>query len=580
MLCLADGGWAAQSAPSSGPVFTIQRTVQRVVLDVVVTDRHGHPVRGLTRKDFSVYEDRVPQQIRSFDAVDMPPVKPLAELKLAAMPAGMYMNVQKTQVRGPLNVIVYDAVHMEPGDQPRARRQLEEFVESKPKGTEFALFMLANDFRLLQGFTTNPAKLMQAFDMNRKGEHIPYAYLMGPNNGADDVDMPYEVMAFVGHYLEGLPGRKNLIWLSSQFPTPVPMFALQDAIATATGTGEQMAPGPDAYVQAQGFGSSAPTTMGSTWDGKVMRQAIDALNAAQVSVYPVDVAGLKPVLNGMDTQAEHIAEATGGRAYFNTNDFKGAMRNAVENGSNYYEISYEPTNMKMDSSMRKIYVRLDRKGCQLQYRRYYYAEDPETPLTDHEKKLAEAVAMEHEVVAHTAGDRFYAYMQHGAPIDHRIVFRAQFEAAPPRMATAAQMANLEDQPAYFVIRKRNRPRRALKPVPLQKYTIHFLVLDPAALAHPEQQVLEFAACAYDGLGHMLNGISQDAERTEGATGSTKQRPFFRAEQTIEVPTTARWLRVGVRDVNTDRMGTMEIPLPLPNAASETAQADDPPGAKR
>jgi hypothetical protein len=76
-------------------------------------------------------------------------------------------------------------------------------------------------------------------------------------------------------------------------------------------------------------------------------------------------------------------------------------------------------------------------------------------------------------------------------------------------------------------------------------------------------VLEFAAGAYDRNGKLLNGISQNAVRTQTATpGNGGQRPFFRAVQTLEVPTTAAWLRVAVRDVATDRIGTMEIPLPL------------------
>ena len=168
------------------------------------------------------------------------------------------------------------------------------------------------------------------------------------------VDMPFEVMSFIGHYLEGLPGRKNLIWLSSEFPASVPLFAIQDMVV-----GNVMSAPAGSPLQAQGFDGSAPTTMGESWDAKVMKQAIDALNAAQVSVYPVNVAGLRPELVGIDTIADTIATSTGGRAYYNTNDFSAAMKDAVKNGSTYYEISYSPGAIKEDSSMRKIAVKLD-----------------------------------------------------------------------------------------------------------------------------------------------------------------------------------------------------------------------------
>lgn len=535
--------------------YTLQVTVRRVVLDVVVTDGNHNAVPGLTQSDFSVLEDNKPQAIKSFESFHFSPAQEYVAPKMPDLPPDTYMNVATAPERGPLYVIVYDAVNMRHNDleddQIRARKQLADFLASKPPGTRFALFLLAEDFHLVQGFTTDPQELLTAFDGHRKVKGIPLNFLMASNYGAADVTVPFQVMAFLGHYLEGLPGRKNVIWLSSEFPVAVPMFAVQANIAAAGGSTSNM--------QAQGFGSDAPTTMGDTWEEKWMRKAIDAMNAAQVSVYPVDVGGLKPELNGIDTLADHIADATGGKAYYNTNDFAGAMQDATKNGSSYYEISYAPTNSAMDLKQRNIKVHLNEKGYHLQYRQYYFAEDPNAPLLNDEKRAVAAVEQDNLPVAHLPGDSLYAYMEHGAPIDHDIVFRAQFHAGKVAMATPVQMANLIEQPAYFVVRKQNKPVRLPPPIPLQTYTIDYLVLDQAAEQHGNQ-VLEFAACAYDALGHMLNGLSQNAARTPAQNGA--QQPYFRAQQQFDVPAQAAWLRVAVRDVHTDRIGTMEIQLPL------------------
>ena len=551
--------------------YTIPVTVRRVVLDVVVTDGSHNPVLGLKERDFSVYEDNKLQAIKSFEAFNFDAATKFVAPKIAPLPPDTYMNVQTSPERGPLYVIVYDAVHMRHNDleddQIRARKQLADFLASKPAGTRFALFLLAEDFHLVQGFTTDPQQLLKAFDSHQNVKGIPLNFLMASNYGAADVDLPYQVMAFVGHYLEGLPGRKNLIWLSSEFPATVPMFAIQNEIATAQGTAGSMAPSSSSPMQAQGFDGSAPTTMGNTWDEKIMRQAIDALNAAQVSVYPVDVGGLKPEQNGMDTAAQRIADVTGGRAYYNTNDFAGAMMDATVNGSSYYEITYSPSNSAMDSKQRNVRVNLDHKGYNLEYRRYYYAEDPDAPMTNDQKRAAAAVQLDDHPVAHLPGDSLYAYMEHGAPADHDIVFRAQFHAGPAAMATPAQMANLIQQPAYFVVRKPNKPVKLPPPIPLRTYTIDYLVLDQAATVHGNQ-VLEFAACAYDNLGHMLNGVSQEAVRAQ-AQNQAAQQPFFRVRQQFDVPTAAAWLRVAVRDVHTDQIGTLEIPLPLTQNGSGT-----------
>jgi Ca-activated chloride channel family protein len=50
----------------------IQVEVQMVMVGVTVTDPDGRIVTGLTKNDFRVYDDKVPQQIASFSAEDAP----------------------------------------------------------------------------------------------------------------------------------------------------------------------------------------------------------------------------------------------------------------------------------------------------------------------------------------------------------------------------------------------------------------------------------------------------------------------------------------------------------------------------
>jgi hypothetical protein len=47
--------------------YVFRTTVRRVPLDVIVLDKGGNPVRGLTRNDFLVEEDRKPQKALSFE---------------------------------------------------------------------------------------------------------------------------------------------------------------------------------------------------------------------------------------------------------------------------------------------------------------------------------------------------------------------------------------------------------------------------------------------------------------------------------------------------------------------------------
>jgi hypothetical protein len=299
---------------------------------------------------------------------------------------------------------------------------------------------------------------------------------------------------------------------------------------------------------------------------KLMREAIDALNESEVAVYPVDVSGAKPELDGMDDLADHMALVTGGKAYFNSNDFVDAMNQATADGASYYEITYSPTDAQYDARLRKIRVELDKRGYHMEYRRYYFADAPDAPVTREEKKMAEAVEDVH--VAHKPGDSMYAYMQHGAPADHDVIFRVQFHAGPKAAASQAQLAVLAEQPAYFVAGKAPKLPKGLA---VQTYTIDYLVPERMIGARNGQEQLEFAATAYDGDGKMLNGLSQKASQDASAAQKPGGSPYFRAQQTLDVPVDAAWLRVAVRDVATDRIGTFEIQLPLAPDPSTTQQ---------
>jgi VWFA-related protein len=598
------GPASSPAAASEGTPFTIGVTVRRVVLDIVVTDSSHNPVRGLTRDDFRVLENNKPQPVQAFEEFTLGAPAKFTAPKLPALPPNTYLNLQTGEERGPLYVIVYDAVHMHPEDQTAARKQLADFVAKKPAGTRFALFLLQDELRLLQGFTTDPNLLLQAFDKRRgEGNYIPVVSLMGANLGADDTDLPYVVMSFIGRYLDGLPGRKILIWMSSQFPEDVPLFGLTKQIAEAqmtmpgsdggggpglgappvdtggmsTGANTATFAGTGAASQAQGFSDSDSTTLGDSYSQKLMRDALDSLNDAAVSVYPIDVAGAKPELNGMDNLADHIALVTGGKAYYNTNDFVEALNKATDDGGSYYELTYAPTDAQYDQRLRRIRVEMDKRGYHLEYRRYYFADAPGTPITGKEKKIAAAVADEH--VAHKPGDTLYAYMQHGAPQDHDILFRAQFQAGPTGLATKAQIDELAQQPAWFVPGKSSKIPKNLA---VQTYTIDYLVPHRMVAALNGQLQLEFAATAYDASGKMLNGISQKAAKDASESAKPGGSPYVRAQQTLDVPVNAAWLRVAVRDVNTDRIGTLEIPLPLVpdqalahQAANAAAPSDAP-----
>ena len=551
---------------ASAPLLHLD--VRRVPLDVVVTDKQGNPVVGLWKDDFVVKEDKVPQTILAFDYQDgsTPSYLPV---KLPPLPPNTFVNVPTEPERGPLYILYYDMVNTPMDDQMNAHKQLLDFVDQAQPGARFALFVNAHGLHMIQGFTSNHALLRTAILSKGPGPHLPDVFMYGRNYGYTDAGAALQCLKFIADYVNGIPGRKNLIWLSSVFPIPV---------------GPSMT-GPNTNVRmGGGFSSSTPQTSDLTYLlSENIEKTYSAMMRSQVALYPVDLEGMNPENDPADMmvkgQAEDdIAAATGGHAYYLGNSLKLLINKAVENGESYYTLSYAPSNSKYDGSERAVEVSLAnarRDKYTLSYRTGYYAVSD-----DQVQEMDKKNVVQSRFMAAKTADTLYANIEHGAPMVHDLLFSTHLATeGKPKMATAEQMAQLQDSPAYFRTRKKNSPPpKPLPPVMLQKYRIGYGIVDAQlktlATLKGKPAELEFAAAAYDADGRLLNSILNQGQVPTGNGKSGKAPPFFHAEQELEVPPGAASIRLAVRDTFSNRMGTLEVMLPL-KPETTTAMASKP-----
>jgi VWFA-related protein len=549
---------------AQNPVFRLQ--VRRVPVDIVVLDKKGNPVHGLKKDDFVVKEDGKTQHILSFDTFDgtkpsfIPP-------KLPALPTNTFMDVPTVPERGPLYILYYDMVNTPRTDQMAFRRELLKFIDEAQPGVRIALFVNAKGLHLMQGFTSDHPLLRQAVLQKGPAPHLPDVFIYGENYGASDVGACLSNLNFISEYLSGIPGRKNLIWLASNFPIPVS--------PTMTGRSTQTAGvGPQLYsVGAQG----GPQVLDLTeLERKSIQRAYSAMMRSQIALYPVNVSGVAgasefgQASNAIvdDQNTDMIASATGGKAYYSNNRMSELIEKAVEHGESYYTLSYDSSNSKYDGSERHIQVSLAKKNeYTLTYRMVYYAVSDDDVQEQHKKD-----ELQTRFLAAKARDTLYADVEHGAPMLHDLLFSAHLEVdGQPQMATPEQMQALEDSPAYFRTRKRNKPQKPLTPVKLQRYVIDYGVVDPqlkAIAAHqPKPVALEFAAAAYDPDGRLLNSMLNQGVPS-GNKG--KSDALFHAIQELEVPPGAAYIRLVVRNTMTNRTGTLEVKLPLKPEAPQQA----------
>ena len=539
--------------------YVFRSNVRRVPLDVIVLDKKGDVVRGLTRDDFVVEEDRKPQNVLSFEFFDgaapsfLPP-------KIPPLPSNTYVNLPAAPEQGPLYILYYDMVNTPLTRQMEAHQQLLDFVDHAQPGTRFALFANMAGLHLVQGFTSDHELLRAAILSKGPGPHLPDVFLYGDNYGYEDAGAVLSNMKFLAEYMNGIPGRKNLLWLSSVFPIPVGPTMRGHNSNTRVGGGfssSTLQINDMTYLQSQGI-----------------KEAYAALASSQVALYPVDLTG---VVAGGDSLTNYeymddIAAATGGHAYYGNNRVAELLDKAVENGESYYSLTYSPTNTKYDGSERHIRVTLadKNKNYVLTYRSLYYGVSDDEVQESHAKQV-----MQQRFLAAKKADTLFATVEHGAPLMHDLLFIAHMSTnGQPRMASAEEMKQLEDSPAYFRTRKKSKNPKPLTPVDLQQYVINYDVIDPQFRATATQQrvpVLEFAAAAYNSDGTLLNSILNKGAISSERRPDGKVDTRFVAVQQLEVPPGAAYIRVVVRNPQNDRTGALEVRLPL-KQETHTAQA--------
>lgn len=572
---------AAEQSPAIETASTIQANANPVVVDVVVTDARHIPVHNLTSADFKLYENGHAQTIKTFEehhsweaAAPIPSPPKLLR--------GTFTNYTNAPVSGALNILLLDSLNTPMTGQADVRDQMLRYLKEARPGTRMAIFGLNASLILLQGFTSDPELLSDVLN-GKKGSPRASPLLAdavnGDNPGADDptMDEAEDAAAGLGNTpaaaqlvvrlqqfkaetqsfplqfrerltldalnqlartLSGLPGRKNLIWFSGSFPIDIlPDGALENPFGVVASAEDEF------------------------------RETTELLSRGQVAVYPIDAEGtfVTPTLSANHSGAmQAMAEATGGEALVNANGLKEAVEKAIDTGSNYYALTYTPANQKWSGDYRKVRVEIARPGLTLAYRRGYFADDPTVPRRSAEKANAGPGQAAPYSAMSTA-------MVRGGPDPTEIIF-----AAYVRPAIADPEPDVA--PGNSVTGKSAGPYR--------RYRVFFGVdaHDIECDAAPDGArhcALDAAILLYDADGTVFNSVSGRIESSIPADRYASMLiAGFHFVKDISVPVSGEFfLRVGVHDETTDKIGTVEIPIAavskLPPLAAP-AQSKDPP----
>lgn len=409
--------------PAQKQNAAVRITTRLVEVNVVAQDRKGEAIPDLTRDDFEVMEQGKVQAISVFSIESNRKTVGRA----AALPPNTFSNMpSQAGASQNLTAILFDMLNTSVGDQTSAKKEVIRFLKQIEPQDRVAIYGLGTSLKIVHDFTGNSEALVRALDrystrlsMEKTGstaqtedntwlaENEAEAKIIAAMdetfNAANQRIANYyierrtaitlQALEEIADHLAPLPGRKSLVWLSAGFPF---------SYGTATMRLNQLNEG------VKNFAQTLARTARSVTDANVAIYPVDARALMGLSgISPgssvslatqtarqaarIDDPAAEEVLASHDTMQE-LAEQTGGRASYDTNDVRGAVRRALDDSRASYTIGYYPSDANFDGKFRPIKVSVKRPGVELKYRRGYYA-FPDDPLDDAHRQKALDAAM-------------------------------------------------------------------------------------------------------------------------------------------------------------------------------------------
>jgi VWFA-related protein len=432
-VCLAPSAGPAQAAQTTtppatatgatagGPVtrqangFTIRVQTNLVLVDVRVTDKRGQPVTDLHQDDFRVFEDGVEQKIGSFSLENVEQLAKANEtngapptIDLGKLPATVTANeVNKLVQDHRMVVLFFDLSSMQVDDLLRAVKSAENFVQKQLTPADLvAVATYSSDLRVAQNFTNDRAGLRKALEAIRIGESSSLAD-QGEVGAAGGTSATGEEVVTQDTSEAFTPDETEF----NIFNTDEKLAALESLADLLRGV-----PGRKSVVH---FSSGVERT--GIENQAQLRATTDAANRANVSFYTVDARGLVGLPPGGDATSASpsgtaaytasafssqlssleggretlasLASDTGGRTFYDINDFGQAFKDVQQDNSTYYLLGYSPSNAKSDGRFRRIHVEVKRPGVKVQARPGYYAPKNFRQFTSEDKEVQLEQAM-------------------------------------------------------------------------------------------------------------------------------------------------------------------------------------------
>jgi VWFA-related protein len=504
---------SAPSAPAQRPSALVFRSgVERVNVDVVVTDTSDKPVTDLTKADFSIVDNGRPQTITDFQYISVPVAHRTFDANASPAPEP---DVATNAMRSPnsrLLAIMVDDLHLIESELVPLKRTLTDIVRALPAEDEVALIYVGHS-DLSQNFTTDPGRLLKAIDNARRALGL----------GLDA--MP-----------QLTPGMARFVPIQARTTSDT----IRNVASSLAGSGHLRR----AIIYVGAMTTIDPASpAGVVFIADELQRTFDQAKRSDVPIYTIDPrgqvlaedavrGGIGAISSGgiraaIAANIRHqqewlsdIALNTGGRAFTNNSNLTAAVHAIVEENGSFYEMAYSPEPLVQDGQFHEFSVKVNRPGMRVRGRQGYVASGASATAPELQHTLDTAM---------TAGVNVSGLTLHA--------FAAPLAAGPKGMQTVVTIDVHYPPPADGTLHIDDNLR------------IGLLALDPDAKVKAQgSRVVHFAGRARNG---------------EDLT--------LLVDEVVELPSQPLTLRIGVASEQLARAGTVQISVDVPKPSDDRLQ---------
>ena len=402
----------ADATQAAGETPSFPTGLEQVIVDVVVTDKKGVPIKGLTSADMTVTEDGVKQDVVSFEAIELPEQPTQA----APPPPKVSSNIAPETQHGRTFVIVFDDMHITPWRANQAKAAVVSFLEkgtregdrvsliSTAGATWWTSRMEAGRQKLIDMVKGFDGRLIPDMSNDRMSDYEAMRiHVYRDQQVTDRVLRRFDTYGVTNSQSRG--GDSSASSSMTQGTSDDPMVSGKaaevyfQAVTRLRTTLDVCERALNGLTAAKGRKSMILVSEGFIHDLNLdeFKRVNNAARRANTAIYFLNARGLEGMPAAMTAQfgpalpeqdvgfafteswdavegSEVVADESGGFTVRNTNDLGKGIQRIADETRVYYLLGYTPTNSARDGRFRKIEVKLaNGKGREVHARKGYFA---------------------------------------------------------------------------------------------------------------------------------------------------------------------------------------------------------------